>query len=250
MNARKLSIYMSAVAAAALFGISGAVAQNGTAITGLVTSPTGPMVPANRLEPGKYNLKIRATGYFASGRPIADVAAGKSATADLKLMKTDNIAPQLTSAEWMLSMPGADSQKAFLQDCQGCHSLTRVVTSAHTVESFMDVVPRMGTYSPGSQPHRPQKLLPGPRGQRGIADPTRVRQVSEYLASVNLSKDEVWKYPLQTLPRPTGKGTKVIITTYDLARPEAMPHDVHLLNGKAYYTDFGSPAANISASWI
>jgi hypothetical protein len=196
--------------------------------------------PANRLEPGKYNLKIRATGYFASGRPTADVAAGKAATADLKLMKTDNIAPQLTSAEWMLSMPGPDSQKAFLQDCQGCHSLTRIVTSAHTVDSFKDVVPRMGTYSPGSLPHRPQKLLPGPRGQRGIADPARVQQVSEYLASINLSKDEVWKYPLQTLPRPTGKGTKVIITTYDLARPEAMPHDVHLVNGKAYYTDFGS----------
>jgi streptogramin lyase len=196
--------------------------------------------PASRLEPGKYNLRIRATGFYANGRPTADVAAGKSTTADLRLMKSDNIAPQLTSAEWMLSMPGPDSQKAFLQDCQGCHSLTRIVTSAHTVDSFKDVVPRMGTYSPGSLPHRPQKLLPGPRGQRGIADPGRVQQVSEYLASVNLSKDEVWKYPLQTLPRPTGKGTKVIITTYDLARPEAMPHDVHLANGKAYYTDFGS----------
>ncbi len=267
MNARKLSLYMSAVAAAALLGVSGASAQNGSALTGTVTSPTGALegvlvtakkdgakvaitvvtdekgrysFPANRLEPGKYNLKIRATGYFASGRPTADVAAGKTATADLKLMKTDNIAPQLTSAEWMLSMPGTDAQKSFLQDCQGCHSLTRIVTSAHTVDSFKDVVPRMGTYSPGSLPHRPQKLLPGPRGQRGIADPARVQQVSEYLASVNLSKDEVWKYPLQTLPRPTGKGTKVIITTYDLPRPEAMPHDVHLVNGKAWYTDFGS----------
>jgi virginiamycin B lyase len=267
MNARKLSLYMSAVAAAALLGVSGASAQNGSAITGTVTSPTGALegvlvtakqdgakiavtvvtdekgrysFPANRLEPGKYNLKIRATGYFASGRPTADVAAGKTATADLKLMKTDNIAPQLTSAEWMLSMPGTDAQKAFLQDCQGCHSLTRIVTSAHTVDSFMDVVPRMGTYSPGSQPHRPQKLLPGPRGNRGIQDQGRIRQVAEYLASVNLSKDEVWKYPLQTLPRPTGKGTKVIMTTYDLARPEAMPHDVHLANGKAWYTDFGS----------
>ena len=90
-------------------------------------------------------------------------------------------------------------------------------------------------------PHRPQKLLPGPRGKRGIADPTRVRQVAEYLASVNLSKDEVWKYPLQTLPRPTGKGTKVIITTYDLARPEAMPHDV-IVSGTARLStpDFGS----------
>ncbi len=29
----------------------------------------------------------------------------------------DNIAPQLTSAEWLASMPGTDDQKAFLQDC-------------------------------------------------------------------------------------------------------------------------------------
>lgn len=158
MNARKLSLYMSAVAAAALLGVSGASAQGASALTGTVTSPTGALegvlvtakkdgakiavtvvtdekgrysFPANRLEPGKYNLKIRATGFFASGRPTADVAAGKAATADIKLVKTDNIAPQLTSAEWMLSMPGTDAQKSFLQDCQGCHSLTRIVTSAH-----------------------------------------------------------------------------------------------------------------------
>jgi virginiamycin B lyase len=268
MNARKLTCLMSAAAAAALLGVSGAAAQNGAAITGTVTSAQegameGVLVtakkdgariaitvvtdekgrysfPANRLEPGKYNLRIRATGYFADGRPAADVAAGRTTTADLKLNKTDNIAPQLTSAEWMLSMPAPDSQKAFLQDCQGCHSLTRIVTSAHDAKSFADVVPRMGTYSPGSQAHRPQKLLPGPRGNRGIQDPTIVQRVSEFLASVNLSKDEVWKYPLQTFPRPSGKGTKVIITTYDLARREAMPHDVHIVNGKAYYTDFGS----------
>ena len=268
MNARKLSFYMSAAAAAALLGVSGAAAQTGAGLTGTVTSALegameGVLVtakkegakvavtvvtdekgrysfPANRLEPGKYNLRIRATGYFASGRPTADVAAGRTATADIKLNKTDNIAPQLTSAEWMLSMPGTDAQKAFLQDCQGCHSLTRIVTSAHDAKSFADVVPRMGTYSPGSQAHRPQKLLPGPRGNRGIQDPTIVQRVAEYLSSVNLSKDEVWKYPLQTLPRPSGKGTKVIITTYDLPRPEAMPHDVHIVNGKAYYADFGS----------
>jgi virginiamycin B lyase len=268
MNARKLSFYMSAAAAAALLGASGTAAQTGAAITGTVSSMQegameGVLVtakrdgakvavtvvtdekgrysfPANRLEPGKYNLRIRAIGYFASGRSTADVTAGRTATADLKLMKTDNIAPQLTNAEWMLSMPGSDAQKAFLQDCTACHSLQRVVTSAHDVKSFMDVVPRMGTYSPGSQPHWPQKLLPGPRGNRGLVDPSRLQQVAEYLASVNLSKDEVWKYPLQTLPRPSAKGTKVIITTYDLPRPEAMPHDVQIVGGKAYYPDFGS----------
>jgi hypothetical protein len=115
MNARKLSFYMSAVAAAALLGVSGAAAQTGAALTGTVTSAQeGPMegvlvtakkegakfsitvvsdekgrytFPANRLEPGKYNLKIRAIGYFANGRPTADVVAGRATTADLKLNK-------------------------------------------------------------------------------------------------------------------------------------------------------------------
>jgi hypothetical protein len=70
--------------------------------------------PAERLEPGHYNIKIRATGYIADGRPVADVVSGKTATVDLRLNKTENIAPQLTSAEWLASMPGTDEQKAFL----------------------------------------------------------------------------------------------------------------------------------------
>jgi streptogramin lyase len=104
----------------------------------------------------------------------------------------------------------------------------------------MKIIPRMGTYAPGTQPQRPQKLLPGPRGNRGIVDAARVRQAAEYLASVNLSKDETYSYPLKTFPRPKGRETHVIYTSYALARPEAMPHDVVFYQGKAWYTDFGS----------
>src|SRR5256885_2295096 len=104
----------------------------------------------------------------------------------------------------------------------------------------MKVIQRMGTYAPGTQPQRPQKLLPGPRGNRGIVDNDKVKTAAEYLASVNLSKEETWKYPLQVFPRAKGRATHVIYTTYDLARPEAMPHDVIYLNGKVYYSDFGS----------
>jgi len=32
----------------------------------------------------------------------------------------------------------------------------------------------------------------------------------------------------------------MIATTYDLPRPEALPHDVIMVNGKIYYSDFGS----------
>ena len=268
MSGRTISTLLSAVAAAALLNVAGAEAQNRAALTGTVTSAQegameGVIVtakkdgatiaisvvsddkghyafPADRLEPGHYNIKIRAIGYFANGRPGANVAAGKTASLDLKLDKTDNIAPQLTSAEWLASMPGTDQQKAFLQDCVGCHTLIRPLSSGFTSDDFMKIIPRMGTYAPGTQPQRPQKLLPGPRGNRGIVDTARVKAAADYLASVNLSKDESWKYPLVTFPRPKGRATHVIYTTYDLARPEAMPHDVIYLNGKVWYTDFGS----------
>src|SRR5215831_715826 len=61
--------------------------------------------PANRLEPGAYALKIRAVGYVLDGKGSADVVAERTATADLKLKKTKNLASQLTNAEWILSVP-------------------------------------------------------------------------------------------------------------------------------------------------
>lgn len=275
MSGRKLSTLLSAAATAALLSASGAHAQNGVALAGTVSSAQegameGVLVsakkegghititvvsddkghyafPAGRLEPGHYNIKIRATGYISAGRPAADVAPGKTANVDLKLNQTGNLAPQLTSAEWLASMPGTDDQKSFLQDCVGCHTLIRPLSSGFTADDFMKIIPRMGTYAPGTQPQRPQKLVPGPRGNRGMVDDEgpgavkgKVRTAAEYLASVNLSKDDTWKYPLVTFPRPKGRATHVIYTTYDLDRPEAMPHDVIYLNGKIYYSDFGS----------
>lgn len=268
MSGRMISALLSAVATAALLNISGAQAQTGVALAGTVTSAQeGPMegvlvsakkegghititvvsdekghyaFPADRLEPGHYDVKIRAIGYIADNRPEADVASGRTANLDLKLDKTNNIAPQLTSAEWLASMPGTDEQKAFLQDCTTCHTLIRPLSSGFTAADFEKIIPRMGTYAPGSQPQRPQKLLPGPRGNRGIVDATKVKAAAEYLASVNLSKDETWKYPFVTFPRPKGRATHVIYTSYDLPRVEAMPHDVIYLNGKIYYSDFGS----------
>ncbi len=268
MSGRMISALLSAVATAALLNIPGAQAQSGVALAGTVTSAQegameGVIVsakkegghitisvvsdekghyafPADRLEPGHYDIKIRAIGYIADSRPEADVAAGKTANLDLKLDKTNNIAPQLTSAEWLASMPGTDEQKSFLQDCTTCHTLIRPLSSGFTAEDFEKIIPRMGTYAPGSQPQRPQKLLPGPRGNRGIVDAAKVKAAAEYLASVNLSKDETWKYPFVTFPRPKGRATHVIYTSYDLPRVEAMPHDVIMVNGKVYYSDFGS----------
>jgi streptogramin lyase len=194
--------------------------------------------PAARLEPGKYTVSIRAAGYNLDGAKSVDVAAG-GATADLKLVKTKNLSAQLSNAEWLVSAPGTEKQKAFLGSCVGCHTLQRIFTSSHPADEWPAIFARMGTYSPGSQPTRPQ-LIPtgGPRSERERVRPDIAKAAAEWLAETNLSNGER-SYPLKTIPRPKGKATKVVYTEWDLPRKQSQPHDVILdKDGQVWYSDF------------
>src|SRR6202171_4473464 len=192
--------------------------------------------PANRLEPGHYKLKSRAVGYDLDGPGTADLVAQKTTTADLKLRKAKNIVPQLTNAEWMLSVPGTEEQKATLLNCVGCHTLERIVRSTHDADEFTQVIYRMMGYAQVSQPIKPQRRM----DPDWAGTPEKYRQQAEYLATINLSSVSKWEYPLKTLPRPTGKSTHAIITEYDLPRPTIEPHDVIVdEHGMVWYSDFG-----------
>jgi len=197
--------------------------------------------PADRLSPGKYNITIRAAGYTLVGPKEATIAAGETAKAEIKVGKVRNIIGTLTNAEWLTSIPGSEKQKGFLIQCVGCHTLQRVLTSPHTPEEFQAVFKRMGTYSPGSSPARPQPLLPGPRGERPAVSAAEAPAAAEYLFSVNLSNPDRQEYDFKTLPRPKGVQTKVIITEYDLPRKETQPHDVIVdRDGMVWYSDFSN----------
>ena len=192
--------------------------------------------PESRLEPGHYNLAIRAVGYDLAALAAADVVSEKTANLDIKLDKTKNLPGQLTNAEWMMSMPGTEEQKAFLLNCVGCHTLERVARSTHDVDEWMQVVSRMMGYGAVSQPVKPQPMLDRSRA----GNPEQYRQAAEYLASINLSSTDKWAYELKTLPRPTGASTRVITTTYDMGRQTTEPHDVQVDAARnVWYTDFG-----------
>jgi streptogramin lyase len=76
------------------------------------------------------------------------------------------------------------------------------------------------------------------------ARPPAVAQATpfaKYLSSINLSATDTFEFPLKALPRPKGKATQVIYTTYDLPRPDASPHDeVFDAQGNVWYSDFNS----------
>ena len=204
--------------------------------------------PAGRLEPGHYILKIRAGGYDLDSPTSVDIAAGKGATADIKLKKTANLAPQLTNADWLTSFPGTAQQKASLQGCTHCHTLERIVRSHHDADEFMGVLDRMSRHTPESfplmvQPDGPGRIGGGEMGEGQLAAQQANRQKqADYLASLNLSSVEQWQYPLKIAARPTGKATQVIITEYDLPKRTRQPHDVIVdKEGIVWYASFGEP---------
>ena len=268
MNKMLMSVGLAFALAGA--GLLPARAQTPAALTGQVTSgEEGPMegvlvsakkagstvtitvvsdaqgnysFPAAKLEPGQYSLRIRAVGYDLDRPASVDLAAQQPAKYDLKLRKTEDLAAQLSNAEWLASFPGTDQQKNAMLGCVGCHTLERVARSTHKPDDFIHVtLPRMQGYVNQSIPAAPQ-LRRGERRmeERGDQRVQVYRGMADFLGGINLSSGPQWSYALKTLPRPKGRSTRVVITEYDLPRETIQPHDVVIDNdGIAWYSSFG-----------
>jgi virginiamycin B lyase len=191
--------------------------------------------PATRLAPKTYNLDVRAVGYELASPVSVQVTPGKTTRADLKLAKAKNLAAQLTSAEWLLSIPGTEEQKSQLFRCAACHSLAPIVQSTYDKDGWLITFARMRGYSEQSVITNPVQL---PFKVTATPDP----DFAEYLTTINLRSKTKWEYALKTLPRPSGRATHVIITEYDLPDPGRLPHDADLdADGMVWYNDFREP---------
>ena len=228
----------------ALEGVLVSAQKSGSTVTTTVVSDKDGRYsfPAAKLEPGSYALRIRAVGFELDGPNQVVVAADKTATADLALRKAQDIAAQLTNAEWLASMPGTDAQKGQLLNCVGCHTLARPLNSKYTADEFLTIIlPRMQGYVNQSMPSHPQlRRAERLREERGDQRVQVYRSAAEYLASVNLSSQPTWNFEFKTAPRPTGAATRVIYTEYDLPSETIEPHDVIVdSRGTVWYSSFG-----------
>jgi len=219
-------------------------------------------VPRTHIEPGRYSVVIRATGYDLDGPAIVEVAADKASTLDLRLAPTKDLASQLTSLEWAMSFPGTQEEKdKFVyqaKSCNYCHNYTRIVKSKHNAQEFEAVIHRMNGYYPDgtavSNDGRGwgQKLLKfgdsfgkmTPNGpNEGSSDrwgSWPVAELALYLEKLNLSGGKTtWAYePKAMLPRPKGRETQVIITQWDMPRKVTTSHDMSVdSKGNVWYGD-------------
>jgi len=194
--------------------------------------------PQDRLAPGAYDITIRAIGYTLKPT-AATIEQGGSARLDLTLAKAapDVLALQMSNSEWIQSAPGTPGQKMGLLRCFDCHGLQRPIFSRKNATEMAFTLERMTAHSANASPNFPffhqnaSEILSHP--------PTKAQvDLGAYIASINLSSGETWPYQLKTQPRPKGKSTEAIITTYDLP-DDAAPHDTLLdKEGNVWFSDF------------
>jgi virginiamycin B lyase len=233
--AQTLTGTVTSAAEGAMEGVLVSAQKTGSPVTITVVSDRQGRFrfPDGRLPAGQYQLRIRATGYDLIGPRTVDLGV---ATADvaITLGKTSNLPGQLTSTEWLMSMPGTAAQKRPLIECMSCHTLERIVRSTYSAEQFVPVLERMAQYANNSIQARVQMRVAPAKVNDAL-----VGKLAAYLATVNLSRAPVWDYPLRTLPRPAGRATHVVITEYDLPRRTIAPHDVRIdRDGNVWYSNF------------
>jgi streptogramin lyase len=194
--------------------------------------------PQDRLEPGTYDITMRAVGYTLKPKTATIKPAGATQV-DLKLAKatSDELPLQLSNSEWILSAPGTHDQKLALLRCLDCHGMQRPIFSKEDGPEMAFTLQRMTAHSANASPNFPffhqnaAEILSRPPSKA-------MEELGAYIASINLSQAETWSYKLKTQPRPTGKSTQAIVTTYDL--PDgAAPHDTLLDKaGNVWFSDF------------
>ena len=129
-------------------------------------------------------------------------------------------------------------ERALMAGCTTCHTVQRIVASSYTTDQFMALIPRMMRYGAMSRPNHPQ--VAADRQPTNEPKDEVLRKLAGYYASINHSTGSP-AYALHTAPRPSGRATRVIMTEYELPRPDLTePHDVLLdAQGTVWYSDFG-----------
>lgn len=257
-----LSVWLALLVSILVAGNRPLRADEGAGLTGVVTSDAeGPMegvvvsakrvpgtitvtvisdshgryrFPAGRLAPGQYQIAIRAIGYDPAVPGMTATVAKGVTEENIKLVKTKDLAAQMSDVEWLMSMPGPQEQKEHLfRTCSHCHTLAPILASNYDAAGWMTTFARMRGWDQVSSIDYPVKSP-----DHGGA-PFGNEEFAKFLASINLSSRTTHDFELKTLPRPKGADTKVIITEYDLPRPEAEPHDVAPdKSGTIWYQDF------------
>jgi streptogramin lyase len=173
---------------------------------------------------GQYKVWAQAVG-FEPARADAGLADGAKKQVDLTLANLADFHKQLSGTEWAASLPEdtPDDRRmktVFINNCSGCHQVSFLLQNRFDAAGWGAVITLMEKML--SIGYAPEDAKPNP------VIHAYKQELAEYLGRVRGPGNTPLNYKL--LPRPTGDSAQIVVTEYDLSRPD-MPGWIMEHNG-------------------
>jgi streptogramin lyase len=173
---------------------------------------------------GKYKIRAQAVG-FETSLAEAELADGAKKQVDLSLASLADFHKQLSGTEWAASLPEDTPEDrrmktVFINNCSGCHQVSFLLQNRFDAAGWAAVMTLMEKML--SIGYAPEDATPN------AVIHAYKPELSEYLGRVRGPANVPLN--LKLLPRPTGEAARVVVTEYDLSRPD-MPGWIMEHNG-------------------
>ena len=176
------------------------------------------------LNAGKYKVWAQAVGFEIS-RAETSLSDPAKKPVDLTLTSLNDFQKQLSGTEWAASLPEdtPDDRRmktVFINNCSGCHQVSFLLQNRFDAAGWGAVITLMEKML--SIGYAPEDAKPNP------VIHAYKQELAEYLGRVRGPGNSPLN--LKLLPRPTGESAQIVVTEYDLSRPD-MPGWIMEHNG-------------------
>ena len=173
---------------------------------------------------GKYRVWAQAVS-FETAKAEAILSDGAKKQVDLTLTSLGDFHKQLSGTEWAASLPEETPEDrrmktVFINNCSGCHQVSFLLQNRFDAAGWGAVITLMEKML--SIGYAPEDAKPNP------VIHAYKQELAEYLGRVRGPGNSPLN--LKLLPRPTGESAKIVVTEYDLSRPD-MPGWIMEHNG-------------------
>jgi virginiamycin B lyase len=175
------------------------------------------------LFPGTYRVRAHAIGY-ATLEVNDYTLTERNASRNFRLAPTTDIGEQMPADAWLATLPDGDFKASFIVGCTICHAIgTPVTHRPRTYAEWVTVIERMrhkiDVYS----------VIPNFNDE----------QLAHWLVANGFGPDR--KPPhFVAPPRPKGVAGRVVVTEYDVGKPNTWAHDMAIepATGMAWVGDY------------
>jgi streptogramin lyase len=207
-----------------LEGVGVSARGNGETFTTTVYTDESGRYSFPPMNSGQYKVWAQAVGFEASTAE-AGLSAGAKKQVDLMLTSLNDFHKQLSGTEWAASLPedtpGDRRMKTvFINNCSGCHQVSFLLQNRFDAAGWGAVITLMEKML--SIGYAPENATPNP------VIHAYKQELAEYLGRVRGPGTSPLN--LKLLPRPTGDAAQIVVTEYDLSRPD-MPGWIMEHNG-------------------